>query len=304
MEQGGDVVVADQRGLAGRGLGEVADVVDHRPGPEQLGLTDEVAHPGAAVFAVALEEIEIDQADGRAILVEHFIDADVGVIDRQVRSPPEGDAVEPLGDVEEPVVQHTAQLEIGLQLLLVQVVLLLAQPLGVPLPIPRLQLDVLALAGDQGLQLLGLGPDRRRRGPRQPVQEGLHRLRRRGHLVLQGIGGEALVPEQPRLLRSQGCDFQHHRARVVVVAQLGPLPAALEQGFAHSPVLELGEGRLLGRVGQRQDPFPPEPPRLCVRGGGGDLLGAQAGQLRRVLHHEGSGLGAREQLLLDSGLKH
>ncbi len=152
VEQGRHLRKTQEGRLAGCGLGEVADVVDDGLGPQQLGLVDEIAHPGPAGLVVALEEIEIDQADGRAILVEHLIDGDVRVIDRKVGAGLQDDAVEPLGDVEQAVLEHPVQLQVGLQLLLAQVVLLLAQALGVALPIPGLQLEILALRGDQRLQ--------------------------------------------------------------------------------------------------------------------------------------------------------
>ena len=64
VEHGGDVVEGDERGLAGGGLGEVGDVVDDGELVEERGLIDEVAHPGAALFVVALEVVEVDEVRG------------------------------------------------------------------------------------------------------------------------------------------------------------------------------------------------------------------------------------------------
>src|SRR3546814_5927157 len=73
-----------QRRLAGRGLGEVGDVVDHRLGAGQAVLVDEHVHPRAAGLAVALEVVAVEQRQRTAVLVEHLEHAHVRVVDRDV----------------------------------------------------------------------------------------------------------------------------------------------------------------------------------------------------------------------------
>lgn len=176
MEHGGDVVEADQGGLAGGGLGEVADIVDHRPCAEELGLADIVAHPGAARLVVPLPQIEIHQAQLRAVVIEHLEHHHIGVIDGNVGAALEGDAVEPGGGIEHTILQNLVDLEIGLQRRFIQVIAFLAHLLGIALPVPGLEGKGLALLVDRGLDQPGLfgrlGAGRRH----QLGDEFLHRL--------------------------------------------------------------------------------------------------------------------------------
>ena len=148
---------AEQRRLAGRGLGEVGDVVDDRQRAQQLGLVDEVAHPGAAVLVVALEVVAVEKRQRLAVGVEHFEHAHVRVVDRNVLALLEGDAVELVGGVEHAVLQHVVQLEVGLDLRFVEIVLGLADLLGVEVPVPRLELEAALLRVDQRLNVFGFG---------------------------------------------------------------------------------------------------------------------------------------------------
>ncbi len=77
----------------------------------------------------------------------------------------------------------------------------------------------------------------------------------------------------------------------------------MEQGLPHRTVVQPGERRLLGRIGQRKHPFAVQAPGPGVLGGGGDLRRAKAGQLGLVLDHEGRGLVGGEQLLLETRLQ-
>ena len=165
MEHGGDIVEADERGLAGRRLGEVGDVVDDRLGAEELRLLDEIAHPGAALLVVALEVVEIGEAQLRAVLVEHFKDAHIGLIDRNVVAFLEGHAVELVRGVEHAVLEHIVEFEIGFDLVFVEIVFRLANLLGVVLPVPWLQIEMLAVACRSSAWITsGFAPLFRRRG--------------------------------------------------------------------------------------------------------------------------------------------
>ena len=146
VEHGGDIAEAEQSGLARRRLAEVADVVDHRQRAQQLGLVNKVAHPGAAVFVVALEVVAVKKSQGLAVGVEHLEHAHIRVVHRNVVALLEGDAVELVGGVKHAILQHIVQLEIGLDLRFVQVVLGFADLLGVEVPVPWLQLEAAASA--------------------------------------------------------------------------------------------------------------------------------------------------------------
>ncbi len=67
VEEGGDVVEGQERGLAFCGLRDVRDVVDDGQGAEKSGLMDERGHPGATVFVVALEGIEVKEREGLVV---------------------------------------------------------------------------------------------------------------------------------------------------------------------------------------------------------------------------------------------
>ncbi len=103
VEEGGDLVEGDERGVARGRLGEVTDVGDDRGGVEQARLADEAGHPCAALFVVALKVVAIDQREVRCIGVEDLEDADVGVVDGKIVPLLEGDAVESSGGVEDAV---------------------------------------------------------------------------------------------------------------------------------------------------------------------------------------------------------
>ncbi len=178
--------------------------------------------------------------------------------------------------MEQAVGHHPIQLKVRFQIFLVQIVLLLAQALGVALPVPGLELEILPFGRDQGLQLLGLGLDRRAGRPGELVEKALDRLGRGRHLVLQGVGREAFVAQQPGLFGAKLRDVGDHLAGVIVIALLGPRPAALEQRLAHLAVVEFGQLRLLGGVAQGQRPLAVQAPRPGVLCGGGDLLGVQS----------------------------
>ena len=145
-----------QRRLARRGLGEVGDVVDHRQRAQQLRLADEDVHPRAAVLVVALEVVAVPERQRLAVGVEDFEDLHVGVVDGNVCALLEGDAVELVGGVEHAVLEHVVQLEVGLDLRLVQIVLRLAHLLGIEVPVPGLKLESALLRIDERLNVLGL----------------------------------------------------------------------------------------------------------------------------------------------------
>ena len=153
VEHRGDVVEADQRGLAGGGLRQIGDVVDDGQCAEQLRLIDEVAHPGAAVLVVALEVVAVEERERLAVGVEDFEDAHVGLIDRHVVALLESDAVELVGGVEDAVLQDVVEFEVWLDLGFVEVVLRLADLLGVEIPVPGLQLKSAVLCVDDGLDI-------------------------------------------------------------------------------------------------------------------------------------------------------
>ncbi len=164
------IVKADQRRLACRRLLEVRHVVDHRQRAQQLRLPHKVAHPRAAVLVVALEVVAIPQRQRLAVRIEHFEHAHIRLIHRNVLPLLERNPVKLVRRVEHAILQHIPDLEVGLHLGFVDVVLRLAHLLGIELPVPRLQLEPALLCINHGLDVLALGHRLRgrRRHQRRP----------------------------------------------------------------------------------------------------------------------------------------
>ncbi len=171
-------------------LGEVGDVVDDGQRAEQLGLVDEVAHPGAAVLVVALEVVAVEERERLAVGVEDLEDADVGVVDGEVVALFEGDAVELVGGVEDAVLQDVVELEVGLDLDFVEVVLGLADLLGVEVPVPGLELESRRSGASMtSLDVFGFAVGLGGRGGDERVHELEGGFRGLGHLVFELPGG-------------------------------------------------------------------------------------------------------------------
>ena len=242
MEHRRHVVERDERRLARRRLGEVGDIVDHRFGAQQLGLPDEVIHPGAAGFVVTLEVIEIHQAQRGAVLVGDFEDAHVRLIDRDVLALFERQTIELVGCEKHTVLEHIVEFEIRLDLIFIQVVLRLADLLGVHLPVPRRELEmlaaleVLAALVDDHLNVLGFAARFGCGGGHQLREKRLHRGRCFRHLVVEHIRGIVWEPEQRGLLRTKLRDCRDRVARVVGVAFFGTRPGMFEQLLARGAI--------------------------------------------------------------------
>src|SRR5262245_61973153 len=87
MEQGANFVERQQRRLAGRGFGEVAEVAD--VGADGLSaesaLLVVVGHPRAAILTRTRKKVGVKKTDKLAVLAGHFIDLYIGMIDRKFR---------------------------------------------------------------------------------------------------------------------------------------------------------------------------------------------------------------------------
>ncbi len=219
MEHRGHLVEAHQRRLAFDRLGDVHHVDDDRLLVEQLALAAEGGHPGTAALARAREVVGVEQADLGVIGVDHVEHAHVGVIDRKVGALAEAHAVKPVQGVEQAVLKHPVQLEIGFYRLGVEVVVLRADLFRVVLPIPRSQFEILPVGADRSLDLrrfaLGVGEG----GRGQFIEHAHRRFRRAGHLRGEGIGRVIRVAQQLRTLGAQLGQAQHGGAGVAVAVR-------------------------------------------------------------------------------------
>ena len=217
MEHRRHVVKAQQRRLPRRGLREIADIVDDGLRAWERSLVDEAVHPSAAALVVALVVVGIEQRD-HPVLVVHFKDLHVRVVDRQILALDKGEPIELPRRKEDAIAQHPIEQEVGFDRRLVEVVLRLAHLLRVVLPIPSGEREGLRPLVDDRLHL-GDFAARPRSRSRHHVGEQLdRRALGLGHLVIQRVARIVVEPEQFRLLRAQRRDLQHNRARVVSAA--------------------------------------------------------------------------------------
>ena len=152
-------------------------------------MPDEAVHPGATVLIVALEVVAVKQGHRLAVRVAYFKNADVGLVDGNVRSFFKRDAVELGGGVKHAILKDVVQLEIGLNLRLFQVVLSLAHLVAVEIPIPGLQLEAALLSLDERLNLACLFASLPGGAGHERVHELDGCLGRLRHLVLEFPGG-------------------------------------------------------------------------------------------------------------------
>ena len=255
VEQGLDLVQAEQGRRVVGGGGEVADQVDHGVDldPRRTVLAAEPAAPGALALALARVVVHVDHRGVRSVGLEDLEDLGVGVRPGHVLERLEGQTVEPVGDVED-AVADVAELEVGPQLVVVEVVLGLAQLLGVVPPVPRCELESAALGVDDGLHLGDLALGHRQRGVPQPVEQRVDVVGRSGHPGLERVVGEGLVAEQLRLLDAERDDLGDHR----LVVELVVLVAADRVGGVELPpqiaVVGVGQKRQHARLVGREDP--------------------------------------------------
>ena len=213
----------------------------------------------------------------------------------------EGDAIEFVRGEEHAVLQHAVEQEVLFDLGIVERVVGFLHLLGVVLPIPRREFDVILvreLLHARGLAL-GLG-DHGGDHVGHQLDRVLGLLR---HLVVEAVCGPGREAEQLGLLRAQFGLALDRCARVVGVAVRSALGRGMEQFFARRTVLERYLRGLLRRVLQRHDPLAL---KLATLGGlrcCGEIGDGEAREIVLVVDHEAAGLGCGEQLLLEIGGK-
>ena len=91
-----------------------------------------------------------------AVGVEHLEDAHVRLVNGEIVPLFEGESIELIGRVEDAVLEHIVELEIGLHLRIVEIVTRFADLLGVEVPVPGLELEATLLGVDDGLNVVGV----------------------------------------------------------------------------------------------------------------------------------------------------
>jgi len=237
VEHGGDVGEADERGLARRGLGEVGDVVDDRQRAQQFRLADEVAHPRAAVLVVALEVVAVPERQRLAVGIEDLEDAYVGVVDGDVLALFEGDAVELVGGVEHAVLEDVEDLEVGLLLVFIDVVLRFAHLVGVELPVPGLQLEAAFLSVDQDWMSL---PSSTAFAVAAGTRSSINLMAARAFWPsgLRAPTPQSGIAQQAAFVGAELCELGDGVAGVVGPAALGASPRLFKKRLARGAVVE------------------------------------------------------------------
>ena len=264
VEQRRRVVPADQYGLAGWWLHEVAVVGDEGQHPAvELLLGPLVAHPRARPLAGAGEGVEVPEANGRAVAVLHHPHADVGVVHRNGprRDRLELQPEEPPGD-EEHALPQPIKLEVGSDLRLVEIELRLADLLSVKTVVPRGDRDLGPLRIGECLHVgdlfaganYGRLPDR------------LHQLHRAvwglRHRVVKPPVGMRRKPEQHRPPGPQGENLRHDGVGVGGPAVVAPSDEHPPRSLPQVPPLGVGEKGLHARTGVGHRPAARAAPRL------------------------------------------
>uniref|UniRef100_A0A0N5A0Y1 NAD-specific glutamate dehydrogenase n=1 Tax=Parastrongyloides trichosuri TaxID=131310 RepID=A0A0N5A0Y1_PARTI len=297
VEQGLGVVQRDQQGLAFGRLDEVVVVRSQdRLGAGQLRERAIGGHPGARTLARTGEVVGVEQADQLAGgLVRDLIGGHVRLEGRDgpLGQRLEDEAVQAFGHVEGGRA-HGVQFEVGLQLVLIEVVLRLTHLLGVVEIVPRLdvvtgdRLHVGDFLGDAGL---GRGPD------------ALHQVHRRGrglgHRVLHAPFGVVAEAQQLGALLTQGDDTGDGRLGVVGVAVVAALDELAPDLFAQGAVV--GEGQEGIDAGAGVDDGPALDVARTRGGGGGGLVGVRQALQPGLISDDGPGVLVGHDLLAEAG---
>ena len=229
-------------------VGEIADVHDDRADVVALSvhvLLADVVHPRAAALAWTRLVVGREDTHQRAVLGRHLVGAHLRVVHRHAFQALEVHAVEDMR-VGEDAVHDAVNLEIGLGLRLIQVVLGLADLLGIVPPVPRLdpgaggQLALLHLLIHHGLHVgqFGLGAGHGR--GHDLAQEIVHGLGVARHLVGEDVCGGVGIAQDLRLL---GAQVEHLEQELAVVE----LIAAVSAGSIGLVVLATQVAVLRGR---------------------------------------------------------
>ena len=273
MEQRLGFCRRQQRGLAGRWLGDVEVIGNHRPGAEELARPHVAVHPRTALFVVARVVVGDEQRHRAAVAVEDFVELHIVAIQRQVGARFEGDAVELCGGVEHAIHQHAVQLKVGLHGRFVDGVLLLAQLLGVVLPVPGCEREGLGLVGlgfgvDQLLHLRRLHLGAAECSSGQRPYHAIHGLGGLRGFIGHHIGGVMRVAQQRGPLCPQAGQLGYD------LKVLGrALDGRLVEPLAQRSVLELRQRRLRGGVLQGDEPLVLQAALRSSRGGRCNLRG-------------------------------
>ena len=157
VEQGLGVAERDQRLLALGALGAIEHVDDDRPHilAVELRLRAKTRHPCAAALGRSREIVADEQSDMLAPRVGDIEGARFRIVEREIGALGKGQSEQVVRNVEGGA-NHGVEVEIGADFVLVDIVIRLAQLLGIVAPVVRGDLEIAALGRDQFLQLAAI----------------------------------------------------------------------------------------------------------------------------------------------------
>ena len=259
----------------------------------------QAVHPGAVALGLARGDVDVEGRARGAVGLAQDEGAHRRVPHRRAVPRLDADAVEAVGDGEEPF-EHALEREVGAQRLLVEGEARAAELLRVVGDVPghdrggALALDLAAegeqlrvLAGEEGLRLLV-----------QHAEEAARRGAGVGHAILEDQIGEAGEAEERRLLPAQLEDAGDERA-VVDRARRGARGGGAVEALAHARVVEVGEHRHVARRLEGEAEAGDALARRALARGGDRLL-RQPGEAGLVVDDELEGVGGVEHVLREA----
>ena len=215
VEQGDDVVVREQRGLAADTFGEVADQVCHRRLQAAVigahPTRTHIIHPGATALALAGGRIQVELADQHAIALQP-VELHAVVPDGSVVAP---DAhIEQALDNLEQAGQHLGRREVLLHFLLAEGVARFLEFFADIGPVPGLRIGHAQLCCGKFTQVGHVFLGVRTGLDGQVAQKADDFIRAVCHLGHQRHLGKGAIAQQCRFFLTQGQDLCHHGAVV------------------------------------------------------------------------------------------
>ncbi len=213
----------------------------------------QLVHPGAGALGAASKIVEVDYSQVRTADIPDFKNFLIGVPPGQVVASLELKS-EKFAGQREYAVTNGADLEIGPEIFLVEVVFGLSYLFRVVAPVPRAELVVNTVGTHECFALLALlYADPQRRFP-DLIEEAIHVVRRLGHVVGEYEVRVAIESEQRSAFRAQGDHAGDDLLVVGFVVAVAQRCVGLKNLPAQLPIRRILQERLEARSLQRKRP--------------------------------------------------